>query len=210
VDESLRIRQEEQLPVYERLGDVRLRAITMGQIADILVRRGDLDEALRIQQEEQLPVYERLGDVRSRAVTMGKIADILVRRGDLDESLRIRQEEELPVYESLGDVEGVIAVLVQASRIRVARGNPNQETFDRVRIDLSQAYQMAKRLTRLDFICAAAQDLGGLLAGAGAKDEARSLLTEARDGYLRLGLVQHAAQMDALMAQLDAPPAPEG
>ena len=36
LDEALRIYQEEVLPVYERLGDVRAKAVTMGQIADIL------------------------------------------------------------------------------------------------------------------------------------------------------------------------------
>ena len=78
--------------------------MTQGQIADILMARGQLDEALRIRQEEQLPAYERLGDVRSKAVTQGQIADILMARGQLDEALRICQEEELPVYERLGDV----------------------------------------------------------------------------------------------------------
>ena len=38
VDEALRIRREEELPVYERLGDVRSRAITLGQIADAVHR----------------------------------------------------------------------------------------------------------------------------------------------------------------------------
>ncbi|MGI4795723.1 MAG: hypothetical protein ACRYG8_16935, partial [Janthinobacterium lividum] len=75
-DEALRIRREEELPVYDRLGDVRSRAITMGKIADILEARGELDEALRIRREEELPVYDRLGDIRSRAITMSKIADI--------------------------------------------------------------------------------------------------------------------------------------
>ena len=64
LDEALRIRREEELPVYEKLGDVRSRAVTMGQIADILQSRGELDEALRIRREEELPVYEKLGDVR--------------------------------------------------------------------------------------------------------------------------------------------------
>lgn len=34
VDEALRIRQEEQLPVYERLGAVRSRAVTLNKIAN--------------------------------------------------------------------------------------------------------------------------------------------------------------------------------
>jgi tetratricopeptide (TPR) repeat protein len=104
LDEALKIRNEEELPVYERLGDVRERAVTMGRIADILQDRGQLDEALRIRYDEQLPVFERLGDVHERAVTMGRIANILQARGDLDGSLRVRREEELPVYERLGNV----------------------------------------------------------------------------------------------------------
>ncbi|EGV27537.1 hypothetical protein ThidrDRAFT_4652, partial [Thiorhodococcus drewsii AZ1] len=36
LDEALRIRIAEQLPVYERLGDVHSKAVTMGRIADIL------------------------------------------------------------------------------------------------------------------------------------------------------------------------------
>ena len=202
LDEALRIRREEELPVYERLGDVRSRAVTMGKIADILQARGELDEALRIRREEELPVYERLGDVRSRAVTMGKIADILQARGELDEALRIHEEERQPIAEKLGDVDSLIHIWVKTSRIRVAKGIDSQETFERVLGDLGQAYQLAKRLTRLDFICAAASDLAQLLMMAGAGDQARPLLAEARDGYAKLGLAQHAAQMDAWLAQL--------
>ena len=57
--EALRIRREEELPVYEKLGDVRSRAVTLGKIADVLYARGELDEALRIRREEELPVYEK-------------------------------------------------------------------------------------------------------------------------------------------------------
>jgi tetratricopeptide (TPR) repeat protein len=120
LDEALRILREEDLPVFERLGDVRSRAVAMSKIADILDDRGELDEALRIRREEVLPAFERLGDVRSLAVTMGRIADILQARGELDEALRIRREEELPVYERLGDVReravtmGKIADIIQA------------------------------------------------------------------------------------------------
>ena len=70
-DESLRIRREIQLPVFERLGDTRSAAVTWGQIANIVYQRGDPDEALRIRREIQLPVYERLGDIRETAIAWG-------------------------------------------------------------------------------------------------------------------------------------------
>ncbi|MFZ1643149.1 MAG: hypothetical protein WAV07_17300, partial [Candidatus Contendobacter sp.] len=81
LDEALRIRREEELPVFERLGDVRERAVTLGKIADVLQARGELDEALRIRREEELPVYERLGDVRSLLVCRANIAINCLARG---------------------------------------------------------------------------------------------------------------------------------
>ncbi|MCX7099390.1 MAG: hypothetical protein NTV43_15955 [Methylococcales bacterium] len=141
-DEALRIRREEQLPVYEALGDKRGIAVTKGKIADVLQSRGELDEALRIRREEQLPVYEALGDKHSIAVTMGKIADVLHARGEWDEALRIRCEVELPVYEALGDrrekaiTMGKIAYVLQkrgewdeALRIRRAEQLPVYEAL---------------------------------------------------------------------------------
>jgi hypothetical protein len=50
--------------------------------------------------------------------------------------------------------------------------------------------------------------LGTLLAAAGAHEPALALLTEARDGYVKLGLAQHVAQVEARLAQL--PPPGEG
>ncbi|MBI3268740.1 MAG: hypothetical protein HYZ53_06940 [Planctomycetes bacterium] len=122
LDQALRIRKQEELPVYERLGDVRSRAVTMGKIADILQLRGQLDEALRIRKEEQLPLYEQLGDMRLRAVTMGRIADILQDWNRLDEALRIRKEEELPVYDRIGDVRERAVTMGRIADIFRARG----------------------------------------------------------------------------------------
>jgi tetratricopeptide (TPR) repeat protein len=122
LDEALRIRYEEELPVFQQRGDLRSRALTLGKIADVLQARGELDEALRIRREVQLPVYEKLGDQRSRAVTMGKIADVLQARGELDEALRIRREEELPVYEKLGDQRSRVVTMGQIADILQARG----------------------------------------------------------------------------------------
>ena len=90
LDQAVKIRREDELPVYERLGDVRERAVNMGKIADILQARGDLDQALKIHREDELPVFERLGDVHSRAATLYKIVDVLletngIQRGRIQE-----------------------------------------------------------------------------------------------------------------------------
>ena len=123
LDEALRIRTEEVLPVFEELGDMRTLAVAKGRNADVLKAHGDLDEALRIWTEEVLPVFEELGDKRSLAVANGRIADVLEARGELDEALRIRTEEELPVYEALGDKRSRAVTKGQIADVLQTRGN---------------------------------------------------------------------------------------
>ena len=183
-DEALRIRKEEELPVYERLGDVFSRAVTMGNIADILEQRGETDEALRIRKEEQLPVYERLGDVRSRAVTMGQIADILEQRGETDEALRIRKEEELPVYERLGDVRSRAVTMGKIAGILQQRG----ETDEALRIRKEEQLPVYERLGDVRSRAVTMGKIAGILQQRGETDEALRIRKEEQlPVYERLG-----------------------
>ena len=199
LDEALRIRQDEEIPVYERLGDVRERAVTMGKIADILQARGNLDEALRIRQEEQLPVYERLGDVRSRAFTMGYIADILQARGNLDEALRIRQEEQLPVYERLGDVRSRAFTMGYIADILQARGNLDEA----LRIRQDEQLPVYERLGDVRSRAFTMGKIADILYARGNLDEAlRIRQDEQLPVYERLGDVRERAITMAKIADI--------
>jgi tetratricopeptide (TPR) repeat protein len=120
--EALRVYRERLLPRLDPSRDVRLRALTLRQTADVLHMRGEVDEALRMLREEVVPVFERLGDVRERAVTLGEIADVLYSQGQLDASLRIRRTELLPVYDRLGDVRERTMVQGKIADVLYARG----------------------------------------------------------------------------------------
>ena len=188
-DEALRIRQEEELPVYERLGDVRSRAVTMGLIADILVQRGDTDEALRIRQEEQLPVFERLGDVRERAITLGRIADTLVQRGETDEALRIRQEEQLPVYERLGDVRSRAVTMGKIADILAQRG----ETDEALRIRQEEQLPVFERLGDVRERAISLFKIADILSQRGETDEALTALDQSAAAFEKLKMTDEAA-----------------
>ncbi len=189
-DEALRIHREEELPVYERLGDVRSIAVTKGQIADILEARGQLDEALRIREEDQLPVYERLGDVRSIAVTKGQIADILEARGQLDEALRIREEDQLPVYERLGDVRSIAVTKGQIADILEARGQLDEA----LRIREEDQLPVYERLGDVRSIAVTKGQIADILKARGQLDEALRIREEDQlPIYERLGDVRSIA-----------------
>jgi tetratricopeptide (TPR) repeat protein len=190
LDEALRIRQQEQLPVYERLGDVHTRAMTLGKMADILQTRGELDEALRIRQQEEIPVYERLGDVYARAVTLGKVADILQARGELDEALRIRQQEEIPVYERLGNVHARAVTLGQVADILQARGQLDEA----LRIHQQEEIPVYERLGDVYARAVALGKVAEILESRGELDEAlRIRQQEQLPVFERLGNVQARA-----------------
>ncbi|MGJ4953772.1 CHAT domain-containing protein, partial [Bradyrhizobium sp. HKCCYLS20291] len=190
LDEALRIRREEELPVFERLGEIRSRAVTMGKIADILSARGDLDEALRIRKEELLPVFERLGDIRSRAVTMGNIADILAGRGDLDEALRIRREEELPVFERLGDIRSRAVTMGKIADILSARGDLDEA----LRIRREDELPVYERLSDIRSRAVTMGQIADILSARGDLDEALRIRREDElPVYKRLGDIRSCA-----------------
>jgi len=184
------LRLAEARDLFERLGDVRSKAVTMGKIADILQARGQLDEALRIRQEEQLPVFERLGDVRSKAVTMGKIADILRARGQLDEALRIRTEEELPVYERLGDVRSKAVTMGKIADILQARGQLDEA----LRIRQEEQLPVYERLGDVRSKAVTMGKIADILQARGQLDEALRIRQEEElPVYERLGDVRSKA-----------------
>jgi len=125
LDEALRLRREEQLPVYTRLGDVRELAVTQGKIADVLFARGELDEALRILREEAAPAFTRLGDVRELAVVLFKIAQIELQRGNTKEALT-KLTEAYTIVDRLGEVSGVAAVGQVLGEILARAGDRDQ------------------------------------------------------------------------------------
>ena len=184
---------------YERVGEVRSKAITQGQIADILQGRGQLDEALRIRREEELPVYERLGDVREKAVTQGQIADILQGRGQLDEALRIRREEELPVFERLGDVREKAVTQGKIADILQARG----QLGEALRIRREEQLPVFERLGAVRETAIAQRKISGILQARGQLDEALTILRhDVRPAFERLGDVWMQARTSSAIADI--------
>jgi tetratricopeptide (TPR) repeat protein len=167
-------------------GDVRSRAVTMGQIADILQARGELGEALRICREEELPVFERLGDVRSRAVTMGRIADILQARGELGEALRIHIEERLPVAEEMGDADSLAHIRYRCGTIRLARGGWEGDEAQVVAAEIFQSFSLYRQLGDANGVGAVGLLFAQILSATGQTDTALNVLDEAAAAFTNL------------------------
>jgi len=198
LDEALRIRTEEELPVYERLGDVRSRAVTIGLISDILRARGLLDEALRSLHDDLIPTFERLGDIHSKAVTMGKIADIHFVRGELDEALRIRTKEQLPVYERLGDVRAQAVTMGQIADIHFVRGQLDEA----LRIRREEELPVYKRLGDVRSKAMTMGKVADILKARGQLDQALDMHLERLEIHRALQHVDGIAHTRFSCAQI--------
>ena len=156
LDEALRIRREQELPVYERLGDVRSVAVTHGKIADVLQDRGELDEALRIRREEELPVYERLGDVRSVRSGWARSPTCWRRAGNSAKRCASAANRHCPSTSASGDVRE--AAIAQAKIALILDGQGHRDDA----IALLEAAQAQARRPGL----AVAEQIGQLLDAA--------------------------------------------
>ncbi|MFC8720630.1 tetratricopeptide repeat protein, partial [Kitasatospora sp. NPDC057198] len=188
-----RIHHEVQLPAFERIGDTRSTAVTWGQIADILQRRGQVDEALRIHHEVQLPAFERIGDTRSTAVTWGQIADILQQRGQIDEAVELHLKR-LQVNEQLGDINEIAAANWDLARIDLNRRDL-QAAIPR----LVTSFQLLVKLRRPDGIAVVGINLGQVMLAAGARAQARRVLQECRAAAAVIGAANIVSRADELM-----------
>ena len=198
-DEALRIHRDDELPVYERLGDVQSKAATLGQIADILHARGELDEALRIRRDDELPVYERLGDVRSKAIVQGKIADILMVRGELDEALRIHRDDVLSIFERVGDVRAKALTQEKIADIFVARG----ELDEALRIRRDDVLPVLERVGDVREKAVAQGKIADILQIRGELDEALQIRrNDELPVYERFGDVREKAVAQGKIADI--------
>jgi tetratricopeptide (TPR) repeat protein len=120
LDEALRIRREEELPVYEQLDDMRERAVALSKIAQIMAIRGDVPAA-RALQEECLDVSRRLGDAEGIGAALWDLAQL-----DLaDEKLKAaipRITEAYDIVLRVGRATGIAIVGLTYARVLDAEG----------------------------------------------------------------------------------------
>lgn len=149
--------RERELPLHQRRGDEHGAAVKQGQIADILMARGQLDEALALH-EARLPVAERMGDIEAIAHIRHSMANLRLRRGD----------------DKRGGLQPICEDLTQAFALLRTLGHPRGLGV----VGLQLAEVLAKRglkdeaLAALDEVAAASNGVGDT-AGVARADNLR-------------------------------------
>lgn len=167
-DEAVAAWHQREIPIQEKLGNARERAVALYKTAEVLRLRGRFDEALQVLREEIVPAFEKCRDIRSRAVSLGLIADILQAQGDLDSALQIRQTEELPIYEMLGEHRSKGVAIGKIASILHARGEPEKA----LEISQNQEKPIFERLGETRELAVCLGRIAEILRSLGRIDEA--------------------------------------
>jgi tetratricopeptide (TPR) repeat protein len=114
------IRQDVELPVFERLGDIRETAVTWGKIADIAYQRGDYDEAAQLQRK-RLEANKQLGDLDGIAAADWGLATIDLARKDYQSALP-RLIESFQIFSQLQRPDGIAVVGMTLGQLLMASG----------------------------------------------------------------------------------------
>lgn len=146
----------------------------------------DVGEACIPMRLRSQPVYERLRDVRETAVTQGRIAGILVAKGELEAALAMH-EARLPVAQRLGDLDSIAHIRMSMAQIRMARGELESGAAQTIHDELAEAFAISIKLGRPNAIGMTGFLLAHVLAMAGHRDEARSVLDQAEAGFAKIG-----------------------
>jgi len=100
----LSMKQNEELPIYEQMGDKRNIAITLAQISSLMMMQGEVASALDIQGNKVIPILEGLGDSVGKAITlvcMGicylQANDFCRAREKIEEASSIFEEVNMPL-----------------------------------------------------------------------------------------------------------------
>lgn len=179
LDEAMRHYELAQR-LFEQLGDEHGRSNALANQAVVLRRRKEFAAALRNQQQA-LKWYVHSGAHRNVGITLRGMALVAMELGDLTQAVQYA-EGALNIAVELGlDVEAAEA-LNRLGRVHQRAGDHAlaQDAF-------RQALEYARRGDTKHEEAHALHQLGILAAAAGRTDEARQLLSAARDRYQALG-----------------------
>lgn len=128
-DLAQRVLREGALPLAERMGDERAKAVTQGRIADILQARGELDAALSLH-DQRLPVAQQMSDIDSIAHIRYAMARIRLQRGDQEtggfQQIHDDLAESFDLWRKLGRPDGIGAAGELLAQVLAMRGQQGE------------------------------------------------------------------------------------
>ncbi|BDI19944.1 hypothetical protein ANSO36C_57460 [Nostoc cf. commune SO-36] len=76
------------MEIDEQIGDVKGKATTLGNMAQVIYQQGDIPKAIRTLGAILVEIFEQIGDVFGKAATLNNMAQVIADQGDIPKSDR--------------------------------------------------------------------------------------------------------------------------
>ncbi|MCC3541476.1 MAG: tetratricopeptide repeat protein [Microcoleus sp. PH2017_22_RUC_O_B] len=164
--------EQQAMEIFERIGDIKMKAATLHQLAGIYADRGEVEQA-------------KIGNLQGKAATLHQLAGIYANQGEVEQAIAFYQES-LELKEKIGDVQGKAATLHQLAGIYANRGEVEQAIAF-----YQESLELEEKIGNLQGKAATFAMLGQLLAAQGYFDQAFNYLQQS------LEILQHLRSPDA-------------
>lgn len=158
----------------------RSAAVSLGSIARLIARKGQIDEALSLHKR-QLTHFHEPNDPRQRAVVFGDIARLLTQKGSIESALELHTQRRL-LFERAGDLQGQAVTLIDIADINVRKGN-----IDMALDDYQEALKFFNRLGDRRHSAIVLGAIARIESNRGNLDKAFSMHTERLTVYEAIG-----------------------
>jgi tetratricopeptide (TPR) repeat protein len=101
--------------------DFKLKAATLGNMADVIAQQGDIEGAIALW-EQDLEILERIGDVCGKDTTLNNMARVIAQQGDIEEAIALWLQS-LEISERIGDVGGKATTLNNMADVIAQQGD---------------------------------------------------------------------------------------
>ena len=177
--------EQQAMEIFERIGDIKMKAATLHQLAIIYANQGEVEKAIAFYQQS-LELEEKIGNLQGKAATLHQLAIIYANQGDVEKAIAF-YEQSLELKEKIGNVQGKAATLHCLAIIYA-----NQGEVERAIAFYEQSLELKEKIGDVRGKAATFAMLGQLLANKkGDFDQALNYLQQS------LEILQHLRSPDA-------------
>lgn len=105
----------------EQIDDVKGKATTLNNMAQIIADQGDIARAITLW-EQSLEIKEQIDDVKGKSNTLNNMAQVIAQQGDVARALAL-WEQSLEISEQIDDVKSKAATLSNMAGIIAQQGD---------------------------------------------------------------------------------------
>ncbi|WP_017656055.1 tetratricopeptide repeat protein [Fortiea contorta] len=110
--ESATTHATQSAEISEQIGDVKLKATTLNNMALQFAHQGDIAKAIALW-EQSLEIQQQIGDVQGKAATLSNMAGVIAQQGDITRAIALWEEvvSTLAQIRAYGDLVTVLSNL---------------------------------------------------------------------------------------------------